>query len=77
MSSIQADAASRRCTADALSAGCRPAYIFVSHLLVTGTRTIEDTTVTAPQDMPSIEADPNARIGKPGSGHAVVAPFDF
>ena len=53
-------------------------HVFVSHFLVTGTRTLEDTTVTAPQGMPSIEADPNLRIRKPGSGHAaLVATFDF
>ena len=53
-------------------------HIFVSHFLVTGTRTVEVTTVTAPQGMPSIEDDPNARIGKPGSDHAaLVATFDF
>jgi hypothetical protein len=34
--------------------------------------------VTAPQGMPSIDDDPNARIGEPGSDHAaVVATFDF
>ena len=53
-------------------------HIFVSHFLVTGTRTVEVTTVTAPQGMPSIDDDPNARIGEPGSDHAaVVATFDF
>jgi len=53
-------------------------HIFVSHFLVTGTRTVDVTTVTAPQGMPSIDDDPNARIGKPGSDHAaVVATFDF
>ena len=53
-------------------------HIFVSHFLVTGTRTTDVTTVTAPQGMPSIEDDPNARIGKPGSDHAaLVATFDF
>ena len=53
-------------------------HVFASHFLVTGTRTVEVTTVTAPQGMPSIEDDPNARIGKPGSDHAaVVATFDF
>ena len=41
-------------------------HIFVSHFIVTGTRTVEVTTATAPQGMPSIEDDPNARIGKPG-----------
>ena len=53
-------------------------HVFVSHFLVTGTRTTEVTTVTAPQGMPSIDDDPNARIGKPGSDHAaLVATFDF
>lgn len=52
-------------------------HVFVSHFLVTGTRTVEVTTVTAPQGLPSIEDDPNARIGKPGSDHAVVATFDL
>ena len=53
-------------------------HVFVSHFLVTGTRTVDVTTVTAPQGMPSIDDDPNARIGKPGSDHAaLVATFDF
>jgi hypothetical protein len=34
------------------------------------------TTLTAPQGRPSIEDDPNARIDKPGSDHA-VATFVF
>ena len=38
----------------------------------------EVTTVAAPPGMPSIEDDPNERIGEPGSDHAaVVATFDF
>jgi hypothetical protein len=38
----------------------------------------EVTTITAPQGMPSIENDPNARLGKPGSDHAaLVATFDL
>ena len=49
-------------------------HIFVSHFLVTGTRIGEVTTVTAPQRMPSIDDDPNARVGKPGSDHAALPP---
>ena len=53
-------------------------HVFVSHFLVTGTRTVDVTTVTAPQGMPSIDDDPNARIGKPDSDRAaIVATFDF
>ena len=53
-------------------------HIFVSHFLVTGTRTAEVTTVTAEPGMPSIDDNPNDRIGEPGSDHAaVVATFDF
>lgn len=41
-------------------------------------RTEEVTTVTAEEALPSIEDDPNARQGEPGSDHAaVVATFDF
>jgi endonuclease/exonuclease/phosphatase family metal-dependent hydrolase len=53
-------------------------HIFVSHFLVSGTRIVEVTTVTAAQGMPSIDDNPNERIGEPGSDHAaVVATFDF
>jgi endonuclease/exonuclease/phosphatase family metal-dependent hydrolase len=53
-------------------------HIFVSHFLVSGTRTTDATTVVAPPGMPSIEDNPNARQGAPGSDHAaVVAAFDF
>ena len=53
-------------------------HIFVSHFLVTGTRTTEVTTVTAEPGMPSIDDNPNDRIGEPGSDHAaVIAAFDF
>jgi hypothetical protein len=53
-------------------------HIFVSHFLVTGTRTTEVTTVTAEAGIPSIDDNPNDRIGEPGSDHAaVVATFDF
>jgi endonuclease/exonuclease/phosphatase family metal-dependent hydrolase len=53
-------------------------HIFVSHFLVTETRTTDVTTVVAPPGMPSIEDNPAARQGKPGSDHAaVVATFDF
>jgi Endonuclease/Exonuclease/phosphatase family len=53
-------------------------HIFVSHFLVTGTRTTDVTTVVARPGMPSIEDNPNARRGEPGSDHAaVVATFDF
>ena len=52
-------------------------HIFVSNFLVTGT-TVRCTTVNAAAGMPSIEDDPSARQGKPGSDHAaVVATFDF
>ena len=53
-------------------------HIFVSHFLVTGTRTAEVTTVTAEGGIPSIDDNPNDRIGEPGSDHAAVtATFDF
>ncbi len=53
-------------------------HVFVSHFLVTGTRTTDVTTVVAPPGMPSIEDDPTVREGEPGSDHAaVVATFDF
>jgi hypothetical protein len=53
-------------------------HIFVSHFLVTGTRITEVTTVTAEEGMPSIDDNPNDRIGEPGSDHAaVVATVDF
>jgi predicted extracellular nuclease len=53
-------------------------HMFVSNFLVSGTRTTEVTTVPAPVGMPSIDDDPNARIGEPGSDHAAVAAtFDF
>jgi endonuclease/exonuclease/phosphatase family metal-dependent hydrolase len=53
-------------------------HIFVSHFLVSDTRITEVTTVTAPQGMPSVDDNPNERIGEPGSDHAaVVATFDF
>jgi len=53
-------------------------HIFVSNFLVTGTRISDVTTVTAAAGMPSIEDDPDARQGKPGSDHAaVIATFDF
>jgi endonuclease/exonuclease/phosphatase family metal-dependent hydrolase len=53
-------------------------HIFVSHFLVTETRTTDVTTVVAQPGMPSIEDNPAARQGKPGSDHAaVVATFDF
>lgn len=53
-------------------------HIFASNFLVTGTRTTDVTTVVAAPGMPSIEDDPNARQGEPGSDHAaVIATFDF
>lgn len=53
-------------------------HIFVSHFLVTGTRTTDVTTVVAAPGMPSLDDDPTARQGEPGSDHAaVVATFDF
>jgi predicted extracellular nuclease len=53
-------------------------HIFVSHFLVTNARTTEVTTVPAEGALPSIEDNPNARQGAPGSDHAaVVATFDF
>jgi hypothetical protein len=39
-------------------------HIFVSHFLVTGTRPTEVTTVTAVGGIPSIDDNPNARIGE-------------
>jgi endonuclease/exonuclease/phosphatase family protein len=42
-------------------------HVFVSHFLVTGTHTVEVTTVTAPQGMPSIEDAPT-----PGSASQVL-----
>jgi hypothetical protein len=51
---------------------------FVSHFLVTETRTTDVTTVVAAPGMPSIEDNPTARVGEPGSDHAaVVATFQF
>ena len=53
-------------------------HIFASNFLVTNDRTTEVTTVMAEGAIPSIEDDPNARRGAPGSDHAaVVATFDF
>jgi endonuclease/exonuclease/phosphatase family metal-dependent hydrolase len=53
-------------------------HIFVSHFLITDTRTTDVETVVAAPGMPSIDDNPNARIGEPGSDHAaVVASFDF
>ena len=53
-------------------------HIFVSHFLVTGTRITEVTTVTAEAGIPSIDDNPNERIGEPGSDHAaIIATFDF
>ena len=54
-------------------------HVFVSNYLATGTHIADVTTVTAEAGIPSIEDDPNARKGKPGSDHAaVVATFsDF
>ncbi len=53
-------------------------HIFVSHLLVTGTRMTDVTTVTAVGGIPSIDDNPNDRIGEPGSDHAAVAAtFNF
>lgn len=53
-------------------------HIFVSHFLVSGSRIMEVTTVTAETGMPSIEDDPDVRVGEPGSDHAaVVATMDF
>jgi hypothetical protein len=53
-------------------------HIFVSHFLATGTRTVDVTTVVAEPGMPSVNDNPNERIGEPGSDHAaVVASFDF
>jgi hypothetical protein len=47
-------------------------HILVSHFLVTGTRITEVTSVTAEEGMPSIDDNPNDRIGEPGSDHAAV-----
>jgi hypothetical protein len=53
-------------------------HIFVSHFLVSGTRITDVTTFAAEERMPSIDDNPNDRIGEPGSDHAaVVATFDF
>jgi len=53
-------------------------HVFVSHFLVTETRTTDVTTVVAAPGMPSIEDNPTARVGEPGSDHAaVVATFEF
>jgi predicted extracellular nuclease len=53
-------------------------HVFVSHFLVTETRTTDVTTVVAAPGMPSIEDNPAARVGEPGSDHAaVVATFEF
>jgi len=53
-------------------------HIFASNLLVSGTGVTDVITVSAAAGMPSIEDDPNARQGKPGSDHAaVVATFDI
>ena len=51
-------------------------HVFVSHLLAGRTSAV--TTATAEGALPSIEDNPNARRGKPGSDHsAVVATFDL
>jgi endonuclease/exonuclease/phosphatase family metal-dependent hydrolase len=51
-------------------------HIFVSHVLAG--RTTAVTTATAEGALPSIEDNPNARRGKPGSDHsAVIATFDL
>ena len=47
-------------------------HIFVSHYLVTGPDH-RVTTVAAAPGVPSIEDNPNARRGKPGSDHAADA----
>jgi endonuclease/exonuclease/phosphatase family metal-dependent hydrolase len=53
-------------------------HIFVSHFLASGGRTTEITTRMAEGLLPSIEDNPNARRGEPGSDHAaVIASFDF
>jgi endonuclease/exonuclease/phosphatase family metal-dependent hydrolase len=53
-------------------------HIFVSHFLVTNTRTTDVTTVVAEPGMPSIDDNPTSRQGEPGSDHAaVIATFDF
>ncbi len=53
-------------------------HIFASHFLVSGTHTTDVTTVVAAPGMPSIDDDPTARQGEPGSDHAaVVATFEF
>ncbi len=51
-------------------------HIFVSHLLAG--RTMAVSTAAAEGTSPSIEDNPNARRGKPGSDHAsVIATFDL
>src|SRR5262245_33852140 len=53
-------------------------HIFVSHYLVTETHTTSFTTAAAAPGLPSIEHNPNARQGKPGSDHAtIIATLDF
>jgi hypothetical protein len=50
-------------------------HIFVSHFLAGRTTAI--TTASAEGALPSIEDNPNARRGTPGSDHAaVIATFD-
>jgi endonuclease/exonuclease/phosphatase family metal-dependent hydrolase len=52
-------------------------HVFVSHFLASG-RTTEVTTRMAEGVLPSIEDNPNARRGEPGSDHAaVIAAFDL
>ena len=53
-------------------------HIFASNFLVTNDRVTAVTTMMAEGAIPSIEDDPTARRGAPGSDHAaVVATFDF
>lgn len=53
-------------------------HIFVSHFLATGGRTTSVETIPAEGVLPSIDDDPNARRGEPGSDHAaVLATFDY
>ena len=53
-------------------------HIFASHFLVCSNHVAEVTTATAEGALPSIDDNPNARQGEPGSDHsAVIATFDF
>lgn len=53
-------------------------HIFASHFLVANNHTVTVDTYAAEGQLPSIDDNPNARRGDPGSDHAaVLATFDF